>query len=91
METNIIEQDTIKEEKKDEENKEHIISVNNLVIIEEEEHEEDNKLRSKGKFVNKEKKRQNMIEYINSLPQKETYNIHYKIKTEKIPKKKIKK
>ena len=97
MDANIIEHEVIKEIKINEiyeenenknEEKNNESNDNNLIIIEEEENEEDKKLRNKAKVVDKEKNKKKMIEYIYSLPQKKTYNIKYKIKTERIPKKK---
>ena len=99
LDAKIIEHDVIKEikineideeneNKNEKKNNENEINDDNLIIIEEEENEEDKKLRNKGKVVDKEKNKKKMIEYIYSLPQKKTYNIKYKIKTERIPKKK---
>ena len=96
LDANIIEQDVIKEIKINDENNNKNKNKNeeknneitdNLIIIEGEENEEDKKLRNKAKLDNKEKNKKKMLDYIYSLPQKKTYNIKYKIKIERIPKK----
>ena len=63
---------------------------NEKINIEEKEknkNEEIKILNNKGKITNNNYKNE-MIEYINSLPLKKTYNIKYKVKIERIPKKK---
>ena len=64
---------------------------NNLIIIEEEENniqDENNKLRDREIDDEKEKRKMKMLDYLNSLPPKNNYYIKYKVKTERIPKKK---
>ena len=71
----------------------------NIIIIEEEENninkinniiDDKRKLRNKDKLEDKEKnkKKIQMMEYFNNLPIKSSYKIKYKVKTERIPKKK---
>ena len=63
---------------------------NEKINIEEKEknkNEEIKILNNKSKITNNNYKNE-MIEYINSLPLKKTYNIKYKVKIERIPKKK---
>lgn len=103
IEQDIIKEIKINENHEDIHNEnENDNNENNLVIIEEEDinNEEDKKLRNKRTTDNKDNKnikdnkekkkmKMNMSEYINSLPPKQTYNIKYKVKIERIPKKKI--
>ena len=94
---NIILQDAIKEIKLNENDENKInknnINDNNIIIIEEEENnlgEDDKILRNVKNETNEDidSKRLKIIEYFNSLPQKKSYNIKFKVKTQKIPKKK---
>ena len=104
LNTNIVVQDIIKEIKKHESNEDFEDNNNedinskknenhksNIIIIEEEEmnENEDDKILGNNKIIeNENKKNKEMIEYINSLPPKKSYNIKYKVKIERIPKKK---
>ena len=102
IDADIIEQYIIKEIKINENHEdihnenENDNNENNLIIIEEEDintNEEEKKLKNKratdnkGNKGDKEKKEKKMSEYIKSLPPKQTYNIKYKVKIERIPKK----
>jgi len=74
-------------------NKKEKNSLDNIVIIEENinenENDDDEKiLRNKRNKDNKNGKTKELFEYINGLPQKNNYNIKYKVKVERIPKKK---
>ena len=94
----------IKINEKNEDNKDDKYNNNNINnIVKEKEKEEDNimiveednnaneygnKLRNEGIIEDKVERKKKIIEYFNNLPSKNTYTIKYKIKTERIPKKK---
>ena len=68
-------------------------SLDNIIIIEEKTNENDNNddekiLRNKRDKDYKNVKTKEFFEYINGLPQKNNYNIKYKVKVERVPKKK---
>ena len=104
LDVNPVVQDAIKEIKineKNEDNKNDKYNNNiniiakekeeNIIIVEEEHNnanEYENKLRNKGIIEDKVKRKKKLMEYFNNLPPKNTYTIKYKIKTERIPKKK---
>ena len=74
-------------------NKKEKNSLENIIIIEEKTNENDNNddekiLRNKRDKDYKNVKTKEFFEYINGLPQKNNYNIKYKIKVERVPKKK---
>ena len=78
-------------------NKKEKNSLDNIIIIEEKTNENENEndddekiLRNKRNKNYKNEKTNEFFEYINGLPQKNNYNIKYKIKVEKVPKKKHK-
>jgi len=78
-------------------NKKEKNSLDNIIIIEEKTNENENEndddekiLRNKRNKNYKNEKTNEFFEYINGLPQKNNYNIKYKIKVEKVPKKKNK-
>ena len=78
-------------------NKKEKNSLDNIIIIEEKINENENEndddekiLRNKRNKDYKNEKTNEFFEYINGLPQKNNYNIKYKIKVEKVPKKKHK-
>jgi hypothetical protein len=74
-------------------NKKEKNSLDNIIIIEEKTNENDNNddekiLRNKRDKDYKNVKTKEFFEYINGLPQKNNYNIKYKVKVERVPKKK---
>ena len=101
--TKIIEQDIMKEIKRKEseemqnnymkiDNQKEKNSLDNIIIIEEKYNENENDdekiLRNKRNKDYKIDKTKELFEYINGLPQKNNYSIKYKIKVERVPKKK---
>ena len=76
-------------------NKKEKKSLDNIIIIEEKNNENENEIDDDEKILRNKKnkdyknmKTNELFEYINSLPQKNNYNIKYKIKVERVPKKK---
>ena len=74
-------------------NKKEKNSLDNIIIIEEKNNENENDddekvLRNKKNKDYKNVKTNELFEYINGLPQKNNYSIKYKIKVERVPKKK---
>ena len=103
LDTKIIEQDIMKEIKRKEseemqnkymkiDNQKEKNSLDNIIIIEEKYNENENDdekiLRNKRNKDYKIGKTKELFEYINSLPQKNNYSIKYKVKVERVPKKK---
>jgi len=103
LDTKIIEQDIMKEIKRKEseemqnnymkiDNQKEKNSLDNIIIIEEKYNENENDdekiLRNKRNKDYKIDKTKELFEYINGLPQKNNYSIKYKIKVERVPKKK---